>query len=666
MYSSVLQNLLYTFDNANTTLTNMLRKFILNNTDRYLARWIILMGDIILAGLTYIFAVIVRFNFDLEHSLEYGAFEKLPVVLLFFTLGFLVSRSYVGIIRHTSVRDAVNVFKGAFFATSSLFVLSLAETSSAANQGIFYIPSSILFIHFLCVLFALIGIRFLVKYFFEIIVSSRKIKQKRVLIYGAGSSGLTTMNTLVQDVSNNFEVIGFVDDNPNKFGKAIGGLFVYGPNKVFSKNFIKKHRPDQIVISIQKSLTPKRKKEIVELCLEFGLEIKIVPPLESWIQGELSTKQIKPVKIEDLLEREPIELDSVNISREIKDKVVLVTGAAGSIGSEISRQLLYYQPKKVVLLDQAESPLYDLESEIKANHPELLKYIDFVIADVSNLQRMTRVFEVFQPELVFHAAAYKHVPLMESNPYESVSVNIFGTRILADLAVEYHVDKFVMVSTDKAVNPTNVMGATKRTAEIYVQSLAQKKGVRTQFITTRFGNVLGSNGSVIPLFRKQIENGGPLTLTDKRITRYFMTIPEACNLVLEAGAMGNGGEIFVFDMGESVRIYDLAKKMIKLSGLELNKDIEIKEIGLRPGEKLYEELLAVKENTKETHHPKILIAETKPQNHKDIVVMFEALKHSMLHEDNLKVVASIKKIVPEFISNNSIFASLDLKKIVND
>ena len=657
---------MHNFDPLTLLCTHMLRKFVLKHTDRYLARWIILAGDLCLVGLTYILAVIIRFNFDVANSLEYGVFEKTPVVLVFYSMGFLVSRSYVGIIRHTSVRDAVNVFKGAFFATSSLFVLSMAESSSVTNRGIFYIPGSILLIHFLCVLFALIGLRFLVKYFFEVIISSRRSAKKRVLIYGAGSSGLTTMNTLSQDISNDVEVVGFVDDNPNKFGKAIGGLFVYGPNKVFSKNFIKKHRPDQVIISIQKSLSPKRKKEIVELCLEYGLEVKIVPPLESWIQGELSAKQIKSVKIEDLLEREPIILDSVNISREIKDKVVLVTGAAGSIGSEISRQLLHYMPKQVILLDQAESPLYDLESEIKVSHPHLLKSIEFVIGDVSNRQRMNRVFEVFHPDLVFHAAAYKHVPLMENNPYESVNVNVFGTRILADLAVEYHVKKFVMVSTDKAVNPTNVMGATKRSAEIYVQSLAQKKTTRTQFITTRFGNVLGSNGSVIPLFKKQIENGGPVTLTDKRITRYFMTIPEACNLVLEAGAMGNGGEIFVFDMGESVRIYDLAKKMIKLSGLELNKDIEIREIGLRPGEKLYEELLAIKENTKETHHPKILIAATKPQNHKEILVKFEELKHALLYEDNLKVVASIKKIVPEFISNNSIFASLDLKKIVNE
>lgn len=644
----------------------MIRKFVQKYADRFLARWIILTGDLVLVSITYFFAVVVRFNFDLIATQEHGAITKIPVVLFFYSVGFLVTRSYVGIIRHTSVRDAVNVFKGALFAASSLFVLSFVESSSAVNQGIFYIPSSILLIHFLCVLFTLIGLRFLVKYFYEIIVTSKRKMQSRVLIYGAGSSGLTTMRTLSQDATRDFEIIGFVDDNQSKLGKAIGGVFVYGPHKVFTKMFIKKHRPDQIIISIQKSLSAKRKKEIVELCLEFGLEVKIVPPLENWIQGELSTKQIKSVKIEDLLERDPIILDNVNISREINGKVILVTGAAGSIGSEISRQLLHYQPKKVVLLDQAESALYDLESEIKVQHPELFKSIDFVIGDVSNRQRMNRVFEAFEPDLVFHAAAYKHVPLMESNPYESVNVNVFGTRIIADLAIEFRVDKFVMVSTDKAVNPTNVMGATKRTAEIYVQSLAQKKGTHTQFITTRFGNVLGSNGSVIPLFKKQIENGGPITLTDKRITRYFMTIPEACNLVLEAGAMGQGGEIFVFDMGESVRIYDLAKKMVMLSGLELDKDIEIKEIGLRPGEKLFEELLAIKENTKETHHPKILIAETSSQNHKDILVQFEELKHCLLNEDNLKVVASIKKIVPEFISNNSIFASLDLKKIVND
>ncbi len=644
----------------------MLKKFILNHTDRYLARWIILLADIFLVSFAYGIAVLVRFNFDFVASAENGAMEKLPIVLFFYAMGFLVTRSYVGIIRHTSVTDAVNVFKGAGFGLVCLFGLSLMEALSINDRGLMYVPRSILVIHFLVTIFALIGSRLLVKYMYDTIIGSKRANQKRVLIYGAGVSGLTTMQTLTQDPARDTEVIGFIDDSLNKKGKAIGGVIVYEPKKVFTKEFIQKHRPQQVIISVQKSLSSKRKKEIVEMCLEFGIQVKIVPPFENWIQGELSTKQIKPVKIEDLLERDPIILDNVNISREIRGKVVLVTGAAGSIGSEISRQLLYYSPKKVILLDQAESPLYNLEIELRQNHPQALKVAEMVIGNVANKKRMKKVFEVFEPDIVFHAAAYKHVPLMENNPYEAVHVNVFGTKNIADLSVDYGVEKFVMVSTDKAVNPTNVMGSTKRCAEIYTQSLGNKRGVKTQFIITRFGNVLGSNGSVIPLFKKQIEAGGPITLTDKRITRFFMTIPEACNLVLEAGSMGQGGEIFVFDMGESVKIYDLAKKMVKLSGLQLNKDIEIKEVGLRPGEKLYEELLAVRENTKNTHHPKILIAEVDSHSYKSVMHSFEDLQVAMQGTDNLALVGCLKKIVPEFISNNSIFASLDLKKIVNE
>ena len=622
--------------------------------------------DLFLVLCAYFFAVLIRFNFDFVASAEQGSLRKFPLVLLFYAIGFLISRSYVGIVRHTSVKDAINVFKGSSFALFCLLCLSLMERLIIKERGLMFIPNSILVIHFLNTVVALIGSRLLVKYMYDTIMGAKRANSKKILIYGAGTSGLTTMHTLSQDPSREYEVVGFIDDNPNKRGKAIGGVVVYGPKKVFDKQFIQKCRPEQVIISMQRSLASKRKKEIVEMCLEFGLQVKIVPPFENWIQGELSAKQIKPVKIEDLLERDPIILDNVNISREIKDKVVLVTGAAGSIGSEISRQLLYYSPKRVILLDQAESALYDLEIELKNTHPQSLKIAEMVIGDVANEKRMRRVFEVFEPDLVFHAAAYKHVPLMEHNPYEAVSVNVFGTKIVADLAVDYGVEKFVMVSTDKAVNPTNVMGATKRCAEIYTQSVGNKRGVATQFIVTRFGNVLGSNGSVIPLFKKQIDAGGPITLTDKRITRYFMTIPEACNLVLEAGSMGQGGEIFVFDMGESVKIYDLAKKMVKLSGLQLDKDIEIKEVGLRPGEKLYEELLAVRENTKVTHHPKILIAEQNSHSYKSVISSFEDLKEAMQITDNLPLVSCLKKIVPEFISNNSIFASLDLKKIVNE
>ncbi len=644
----------------------MLRKLILRNTDRYLARWIIYLSDLGMVLVCYGLATLMRFNFDLSAIDATDAVPKSALVLFFYAIGFLLSKSAVGIIRHTNITDAVNIVKGAAFAVACLLGLSFIENGSGLSTNFFYVPRSIVVIHFLCVLFFLIGSRLVVKYFYEMIINSRRAMQMRVMIYGAGSSGLTTMNTLSQDNSRDMTVIGFIDDNQYKLGKAIGGVNVYSPDKVFTDKFISRHKPDQVIISIQKSLSGKRKKEIVDMALEFGLQVKIVPPFESWIRGELSTKQIKSVRIEDLLERDPIVLDNVNISREIKDKVVMVTGAAGSIGSEIARQLLHYKPRKVVLLDQAESALYDLEVEIRNHTPQKLQLIDFVIGDVSNGKRMRKAFEAFHPEIVFHAAAYKHVPLMEDNPYEAVNVNVFGTKVVADLSVEYRVKKFVLVSTDKAVNPTNVMGATKRTAEIYTQSLSSVRGNSTQFIITRFGNVLGSNGSVIPLFKTQIDRGGPVTITDKKITRYFMTIPEACNLVLEAGAMGQGEEIFVFDMGESVRIYDLAKKMIKLSGLEVGKDIEIREVGLRPGEKLYEELLTISENTKKTYHPKIMIAQVEKYSLSKVREAIAELEESMDHGENLELVGCLKRIVPEYISNNSVFASLDMKKIVNE
>ncbi len=642
----------------------MLKKFIHNHSERYIARWVILVFDLFMVAVAYALAVFMRFNFDLEVMQNSHALERVGVVLFFYAIGFLMFRSYAGIVRHTNLRDAETISKGAGFAVLILMALTLVPTGLRSNDSFIYVPRSILLIHFFATLFALVGFRILVKYTFATFIQRKKIDRKRVLIFGAGTSGITTMNTLQQDQSAGYQVVGFIDDNPTKTGKVLGGVMVYPQRKVFENAFFEKHQPTELVISIQKNLKPSRKKDIVEKALEFGLKVKIVPPFENWIHGELSTKQIKPVRIEDLLERDPIHLDNVNISREIKGKIVLVSGAAGSIGSEISRQLMHYSPKQIILIDQAESALYNLENEIKLHHPNQLDRVKFVIGDVANEARMRRVFDVFHPEVVYHAAAYKHVPLMEGNPYEAVSVNVLGTKILADLAAEYRADKFVMVSTDKAVNPTNVMGATKRCAEIYTQAIGKKRGVSTQFVITRFGNVLGSNGSVIPLFKKQIEQGGPITLTDKRITRYFMTIPEACNLVLEAGAMANGGEVFVFDMGESVKIHDLAKKMIKLSGLEVNRDIEIVEVGLRPGEKLYEELLAVDENTKPTHHKKIMIADIESLSFSEISTALLDLRLALEKNDNLELVRSLKQIVPEFISNNSIFASLDIKKVV--
>ena len=420
------------------------------------------------------------------------------------------------------------------------------------------------------------------------------------------------------------------------------------------EQIIQKEKVKKLIVAI-KNPDKAKKRKVIDICLANNVEILNVPSPTKWINGEFTSNQIKKIHIEDLLGRESIKLDPERLTEEFNNKTILVTGAAGSIGSEIVRQLVAYNPEKVVILDQAESPLYNLEVELKEKR--VLQLTESVIGDIRNRDRLENVFRTFKPDYVFHAAAYKHVPLMENNPSEALITNVLGSKNLVDLSLEYNVERFVLISTDKAVNPTNVMGCSKRIAEIYAQS-ANQLG-KTKFITTRFGNVLGSNGSVIPLFKKQIENGGPITVTDKRITRFFMTIPEACQLVLEAEAMGKGGEIFVFDMGESVRIYDLAKKMIKLSGLELDKDIEIKITGLRPGEKLYEELLTNEENTQETHHPQILIAKVRDYDFAEISEDINILTGLFEGQNNETIVQKMKSIVPEFRSNNSIFEKLD-------
>jgi FlaA1/EpsC-like NDP-sugar epimerase len=446
-----------------------------------------------------------------------------------------------------------------------------------------------------------------------------------------------------------------VDDDPKKAGKKIEGVEIYNSNQLekLQQNNEVKH----LIISIQ-NITTSRKQQIVDTCLKYNTRILNVPPVHSWINGELSFKQIKKLKIEDLLGRDPIQLDLNKIQHELTGKVVLVTGAAGSIGSEIVRQIIPFRPKLLVMLDMSESALYDLELEVNDLNTDKNCRTETVIGDIRNKERMHNVFNTFKPDIVYHAAAYKHVPVMENNPSESILNNVKGTCNLADLAVTFRVPKFVMISTDKAVNPTNIMGATKRIAEIYCQSL-NDNNEHTRFITTRFGNVLGSNGSVIPRFKKQIELGLPITVTDPHVTRYFMTIPEACQLVLEAGAMGTGGEIFIFDMGESVNIAELAKKMIRLSGLELGKDIQIVYTGLRPGEKLYEELLANEENTLPTHHKKIMIAKVKKYNFESISKDISDLISLFGAQDNEQIVRKMKEIVPEFKSQNSIYQKLD-------
>tara|TARA_R110002167_G_scaffold129337_10_gene312219 strand:- start:1489 stop:3006 length:1518 start_codon:yes stop_codon:yes gene_type:complete len=476
---------------------------------------------------------------------------------------------------------------------------------------------------------------------------------KNVLIYGAGESGILTSDALTNHSKSRVNVFGYIDMDNKKVGKLINGVKVFHADSL-SKDFLHKNNISEVIFSIQ-NIDQNKLKSLVEGLVEFSVKVKIVPPVEQWVNGELKLSQIKQIQIEDLLNRAPIDIKNSKISNELKGKVVLVTGGAGSIGGEIVRQICTYDYKSLIVIDQAESALYDLQQELK-----LMGYHNFIpiVGDIRDKNRMNELFQEHKPNMVFHAAAYKHVPLMEYNSYEAIKINIAGTKCVADLSISHNVDKFVFISTDKAVNPTNVMGASKRIAEMYIGCMEQEK--KTKFITTRFGNVLGSNGSVIPLFRKQIEKGGPLTLTHKDVTRFFMTIPEASQLVLEAGSMGEGGEIFIFDMGESVKIFDLAKNMIKLSGLKYPEDINIKITGLRPGEKLYEELLANGENTLPTYHKKIKISKVRELDYTFIRSKIDELcVTNMFFNGN--TVKLMKIIVPEFVSKNSEFCDLDAK-----
>ncbi len=557
----------------------MAKSFFNNAT--YTSRWVVLMIDFSLSMQAFFLAYLIRFNFTLNFG-QFDFIAQLPLVAMATLVGFLVVGSFKGIVRHTGTKDAINVFWAATAVASILFVTSLV-TRGYAIEKTYSIPLSIISIHYLLNIVVLISSRFIFKYLFDRIVTNYQ-KPKNVLIYGAGDSGLITYSTLTSSKQKKYRVVGFLDDSIHKIGKQFNRIRIYDPQKIDAK-FIKKHDIQEIIVSIQK-IKPYALFERVDSITDLPIQIKLVPPMEQWIDGELNVGQIKEVQIDDLLERNPIKIDNPILKKHLTGKTVLITGAAGSIGSEIARQVSNYEYETLVLLDQAESSLYDLQQNFSRQKVE---NFEVELADIRNEERLTHLFEKYDFDIILHAAAYKHVPLMENNPYEAMRVNVFGSSLLMRMAMRYGVEKFIMVSTDKAVNPTNVMGATKRVAEIYANCLNTQG--KTKFVTTRFGNVLGSNGSVIPLFERQIKNGGPLTVTHEEITRFFMTIPEACQLVLEAGVMGNGGEIYVFDMGESVKIFDLAKKMIHLSGLRYPEDIDIKITGLRPGEKLYEELL---------------------------------------------------------------------------
>lgn len=631
----------------------MKKELLKKYSNTFVSRWLILFIDIAITVLSISVAYILRNNFIVS-SVDWNYAKFHVLFLLYIRTGcFFYFRSYTGIIRHTGIEDATLLFKVITLSTFIAGVISVAVRYWIGINTHYYVPISVLCIDYFICFFALITSRFLVKMLYESIVLEFK-QHVKVLIYGAGYTGLITKDVLLNDKTKDYEVIGFVDDNEKKINKTVAGIRVYSLDIALSKLLTENV---EVIVAIQ-SLTSEMKQRITDIFLEKGIIVKILPPIEKWGGEEFAVSQIHNINIEDLLSRDPIVIDTAQISKELAGKSILVTGAAGSIGSEIVRQLLQYYPSRITLIDQAESSLYDLEFEIKNKIPKNT-VIKILIADVTDKHRMRKVFAEAKPFYVFHAAAYKHVPLMENNPYEAVKVNVFGTKNIADLSAEFGVNKFVMVSTDKAVNPTNVMGATKRLAEMYTQSMNNIEGVNTKFIATRFGNVLGSNGSVIPLFTKQIANGGPITVTHPDIVRYFMTIPEACRLVLEAASMGQGGEVFVFDMGESVKIIDLAKKMILLSGLILNKDIKIEFTGLRPGEKLYEELLNTGENMMKTHHPKIMIAELIKLNYAILEAELFNLENILYSDSDEELIRFMKVLVPEYISNNSIYEQLD-------
>lgn len=624
--------------------------------NRFLPRWYVLVFDILVIFLTFYMAYAIRINLQLaEMPMDMVTFKAIFSTLVYLSFMF-VFRSYSGIIRHTGLNEIARVLQASGSAFATLVVLGFVSESLPVSLP--FVPGhSVLLIHFLLAFFVLTGSRLIIKTIFHRMIRANSKMKRRVIIFGAGSAGMLTRGALLQDQLVNYQVMAFIDDNQGKTGKMLDGVPVLTMEKVFNENFFRDNRADLMIISVQ-HLSVERRKDIIEKGLEYQLEIKVVPPVNDWINGKLSATQLRRARIEELMERPPIKLGAEHVARELEGRVVLVTGAAGSIGSGIVRQVITYKPQKLILLDQAESVLYDLQFEIN-NSPELKPYAhlaEYMIGNVRDLPRMEKLFKTFLPEVVFHAAAYKHVPMMEDNPYEAVTVNVLGTRNLADMAVKYGTKKFVMVSTDKAVNPTNVMGASKRLAEIYVQSFEEGP---TQFVTTRFGNVLDSNGSVIPLFRKQIEQGGPVTITHRDITRYFMMIPEACSLVLEAGTMSDGHEIFVFDMGEPVRIIDMARRMIQLSGYVPDKDIMIQETGLRPGEKLFEELLSNEENTLPTHHPKIMRAKVNIYSRPDVLTFINELEAVLATGNNIALVTKMKEIVPEYVSNNSVYEVLD-------
>ena len=616
--------------------------------------WTILLIDVLIIVVSSLLAYALRYDFR-SIFLESSTIDKTIVCTVIVNLVFFrVFRTYSNVLRFSSFIDIMRIFVS---LTVSYALLMISSVLLASYLDIRLAPVSVLFMAYI-ISFAIMSCsRIVVKMFYELLNFDGS-HSANVFIYGAKEAGVNIAKALRVNLRNHYRLRGFIADEPELINKVMMGVKVF-PNDESLIDVLNDRDVHTIIISPAK-MEELKKSDMADRLLAHNIKLMTAPPLSEWSGQTLNRTQLKEIQIEDLLQRDPIEIDIHKVASHLEGKRVMITGAAGSIGSEIMRQVASFNPYKLILVDQAETPLHDIRLELQDRWRDI--DAETIIADISNATRMEDIFKEYQPQYIFHAAAYKHVPMMEDNVSESIQINVFGTRTLADLAVKYGAEKFVMISTDKAVNPTNVMGCSKRICEIYVQSLAkklqEKGGHVTQFITTRFGNVLGSNGSVIPRFRDQIQRGGPVTVTHPEIIRYFMTIPEACRLVLEAGSMGNGGEIYIFDMGKPVKIVDLAKRMISLSG---RTDVKIEFTGLRHGEKLYEELLNVKELTKPTYHEKIMIATVREYDYDEVKQRIQKLIEVSYTYDQMQIVAAMKDIVPEFISKNSCFEALDKK-----
>ncbi|WP_157466753.1 polysaccharide biosynthesis protein [Cyclobacterium marinum] len=631
---------------------NPLRKFL--EDDRHIHPFVILSVDILIVFISFSLAYLIigGFGFDQIDFVQYLIVTACICLIALPVIYF--SKLHTGLLRYSNIADLFRIFLATiiFSLLFILFFFGLGHRWIALNYSFLML---VMLVNYFITSTLLIAFRLLAKSTYLSLANKFSNKAvHKVLIFGADQNAVLVKQALSNDPDLNYVVEGFLSSDRTMLNNYLEQKKVYHMKDLPK---LKKQKDIKELLITNENLNQREKRVVIERCIRLGIKVLTIPAAKNWLSGELSSKQIKKLRIEDLLQRKPIVIDQRKVKSDLEGKKVLVTGAAGSIGSEIVRQVLTYKPSLLILCDHAESPLHDVQLAMEDEFPDAK--MEVVLADVSNYERMHKLFNVCRPQIVYHAAAYKHVPMIENNPFEAISVNVGGTRNIADLAVFFKVDKFVMVSTDKAVNPTNVMGASKRLAEIYTQSLNGIETCNTKFITTRFGNVLGSNGSVIPRFRSQIKKGGPITVTHPDITRYFMTIPEAVQLVLEAGTMGKGGEIYVFDMGKPIKIVDLAKKMIQLAGLEEGKDIDIVFSGLRPGEKLYEELLSSAELTLPTHHHKISIAKVLQYPYAQANASITELLVVNKHHDNEAVVKKMKEIIPEFKSKNSIYEGLD-------